>query len=46
MKKKYRLLQDYKSGESSIRIFESEKYGSREIAVKQLERIYREHKGL
>ena len=44
MKEKYKLLQEYKDGESSIRIFEIERYGGREVTAKQIERIYREHK--
>ena len=44
VKEKYRLKQELKNGAVNIRIFEAERYGAREAAVKQLERIYREYR--
>ncbi len=44
MKEKYRLKQKIKQGEINVRIFETERYGIKERAVKQLERVYMECK--
>lgn len=46
MKEKYRLIEERKNGEIKLNIFESGKYGTKERTAKQLDRIYRERRGV